>query len=270
MFVDMVLPFGLRSAPLLFTAVADALQWVMQQRWVSWVDHIHYIDDFITKGAPGTLECSKNVAIMKRVFGESNLPTEPEKDEGPATKIGFLGMELDTEALEIRLPLDKLQQLKTKLAAWRKRRACRKRELLSLIGSLSHACKAVRAGRSFLRRLIDLSTTVKQLTRYIRLGPSARSDIEWWYQYSTAWNGISMMSVVNKARPEFKVSIVSDASGSWGCGALNDRDWFQLKWAGLGASSEQNITVKELLPIVIAAALWGPGWVGKTVRAVRL
>ena len=33
------------------------------------------------------------------------------------------------------------------------------------------------------------------------------------------------------------------------------------------ASSEQNITVKELLPIVIAAALWGPGWVGKTVRA---
>ena len=121
-----------------------------------------------------------------------------------------------------------------KLAAWRKRRACRKRELLSLIGSLSHACKAVRAGRSFLRRLIDLSTTVKQLTRYIRLGPSARSDIEWWYQYCTAWNGISMMSVVNKARPEFNVSIVSDASGSWGCGALNDRDWFQLKWAGLG------------------------------------
>ena len=28
-FVDMVLPFGLRSAPLLFTAVADALQWAM-------------------------------------------------------------------------------------------------------------------------------------------------------------------------------------------------------------------------------------------------
>jgi hypothetical protein len=26
-FVDMVLPFGLRSVPLLFMAVADALQW---------------------------------------------------------------------------------------------------------------------------------------------------------------------------------------------------------------------------------------------------
>lgn len=40
---ELVLPFGLRSAPLLFTAVEDALQWAMQQRGTSWVDH--YIDD---------------------------------------------------------------------------------------------------------------------------------------------------------------------------------------------------------------------------------
>ena len=71
-------------------------------------------------------------------------------------EIGFLGMELDTVALEIRLPQAKLQQLQTMLLAWRGRKVCRKRELLSLIGSLSHACKAVQAGRSFLRRLIDL------------------------------------------------------------------------------------------------------------------
>lgn len=76
-----------------------------------------------------------------------------------------------------------------------------------------------------------------------------------------------MMSVVNKANPEFEVSIVSDASGSWGCGALNGQEWFQLKWEGLGSSREQNITVKELLPIVIAAAPWGHTWAGKTVRA---
>lgn len=81
------------------------------------------------------------------------------------------------------------------------------------------------------------------------------------------WNGVSMMSAVNKVRPEFEVSIISDASGSWGCGAMNGREWFQLQWAGHGTSREQNITVKELLPIVLATALWGPGWSGKTVRA---
>ncbi len=45
-YVDNVLPFGLRSAPLLFTAVADALQWIAEQRGIRWV--FHYIDDFIT------------------------------------------------------------------------------------------------------------------------------------------------------------------------------------------------------------------------------
>ena len=79
--MDMVLPFGLHSAPLLFTAVADALQWAMQQKGTSWVDH--YIDDFITMGEPGTQVCAENVSIMKGVFNEAGLPTDPEKDEGP-------------------------------------------------------------------------------------------------------------------------------------------------------------------------------------------
>ena len=50
------------------------------------------------------------------------LPTEPEKDEGPATIIGYLGIELDTEALEIRLPQDKLHRLNAEHAAWRGRK----------------------------------------------------------------------------------------------------------------------------------------------------
>ena len=49
------------------------------------------------------------------------------------------------------------------LATWRGRKACKKRDLLSLIGVLSHASKAVRAGQTFIQRLIDLSTVVKHL-----------------------------------------------------------------------------------------------------------
>ena len=120
-FMDMALPFGLRSAPLLFTALADALLWIMKQRGVTWVDH--YIDDFITAGPPGSSECAHNVATMKAVCEETGLPTEPEKDEGPATVLSFLGMELDTQALEIRLPQEKLSLLQAALSVWRKKKA---------------------------------------------------------------------------------------------------------------------------------------------------
>ena len=109
------------------------LAMAMEHRGVSWLDH--YIDDFFTVGDPGLQGCAINMGIMKGVFAEANIPTEPEKDVGPATVIGMLGIELDTDESEIRLPLEKLEGLKTALESWRGRRACKKRELLSLIGS---------------------------------------------------------------------------------------------------------------------------------------
>ena len=59
--------------------------------------------------------------------------------------------------------------------------------------------------------------------------------------------------------------LVSDASGSWGCGAFWVTRWFQLQWPA--AVSEYHITVKELIPIVLAAAVWEPEWLGLTVEA---
>jgi len=47
-YVDKVLPFGLRSAPIIFTAVANALQFIMEQQGTTWV--VHYLDDFLTLG----------------------------------------------------------------------------------------------------------------------------------------------------------------------------------------------------------------------------
>ncbi len=72
----------------------------------------HYIDDYITVGAGGGDECVRNFRILKQVCQEAGMPTEPEKDEGPATVLVFLGMELDSEKLEIRLPGDKLEKLR--------------------------------------------------------------------------------------------------------------------------------------------------------------
>ena len=190
-FVDMALPFGLRSAPLIFSAVADALAWIMQQQGVGWV--AHYVDDFITVGTPDSGECARYVDIMHKVCEDTAMPVEPEKDEGPATTISFLGLELDSVANEVRLPQNKLQRLRSILGSWRGRKACKKRELLSLIGSLSHACRAVRPGRSYLRRLINLSTSTRQLDQFIRLNREARADMEWWYLFISTWNGTAMM-----------------------------------------------------------------------------
>ena len=53
----------------------------------AWVGH--YINDFVTLRAPDLQECATNVFVMKALCEEAGLPTEQEKDEGPATTICF-------------------------------------------------------------------------------------------------------------------------------------------------------------------------------------
>jgi hypothetical protein len=60
---------------------------------------------------------------------------------------------------------------------------------LSLIGGLSFATKCIPAGRIFLRRLLDLAHSVKQLHHRVRLGPSFQADIDWWLTFLPTWNG---------------------------------------------------------------------------------
>ena len=54
--IDTALPFGLRSAPKIFSAFADALAWIMHRRGVRW--QLHYLDDFLFLGPPKETTCT--------------------------------------------------------------------------------------------------------------------------------------------------------------------------------------------------------------------
>lgn len=62
------------------------------------------------------------------------FPVKVVKTVYPVTLIHLLGVEFDSEQMVLRLPQEKLVKLKCLVAAWRKRKCCRKRELQSLAG----------------------------------------------------------------------------------------------------------------------------------------
>ena len=65
----------------IFTALADALQWVLQHRGVTFV--WHYIDDFIVCGPPTSLECHKSLQIMTSTCEELGVPLVKHKVVSP-------------------------------------------------------------------------------------------------------------------------------------------------------------------------------------------
>ena len=89
-----------------------------------------------------------------------------------------------------------------------------------------------------------------------------RADLEWWHIFLASWNGTSLRQDRLQS-PDF--SIWSNASGSWGCAAVWDSQWFQVAWQNCEEFSEASIAAKEMLPILVAAAVWGRQWVGSTV-----
>ena len=88
-----------------------------------------------------------------------HVPLALEKVEGPSTTISFLGILLDTVRMEIRLPEDKLVRIKDTLSTWLEKKKATKREILSLVGLLQHATKAVRCGRTFVGRMYAAAAT---------------------------------------------------------------------------------------------------------------
>ena len=173
----------------------------------------------------------------------------------------YLGFELDTIKGEIRLPEEKLQRLETLLQSWEDKKSCTKHELDSLIGQLQHATNVIKPDRSFLRRMFVLAKLAKKPWHHIRINASFKADLAWWRTFLRTWNGISMMSMQGDQAPGGAVTL--DASGSWGCGAYSGSQLFQLQWND--NLLNKSIAVKEMVPIIIAAAIWGRSWKGKLI-----
>ena len=74
----------------------------------------------------------------------------------PTTVMVFLGIMIDMVRGELHFLEDKLHRLEESLKEWGDWMVCSRKELESLIGHSNHACKVVRAGRSFLHRMVDL------------------------------------------------------------------------------------------------------------------
>ena len=259
-YIDAALPFGLRSAPKLFNALADALEWIAKRLGIEFL--WHYLDDFITIGRPGSEECTFFLHLLINLCSRLGIPLATEKVEGPSTCLPFLGIEIDSVAQELRLPMVKLSRIHAMLSEWEGKTRCTQKELQSLAGHLQHAASVVRPGRSFLRRLYDLQATVTKPHHHIRLSAGIKSDLAWWRTYIELWNGVSFLTTCAPLPPS--TSFESDASGSWGAGAVWQHRWFQLAWKS-EQERQHNIATLELVPIVISAAVWGRHWQGQSI-----
>ena len=260
-YVDMVLPFGLRSSPAIFCQFADLVRWILHTCYhVPMV--INYSDDFLQVSGHDLLIAQGELDTIKRAFIEMGIPLAgPEKIIGPCHRLPYLGIIIDSLSMTMEITEERYEECMQTLPKWLNKNKCTKTQLKSLIGKLSFVAKVVRPGRLFLRRLIDLSKTVKKGHHHISLNFQAKADISWWYDFLPSW---SRSSLIPESKEVYAsdLRLFSDASDE-GFGAIYGTAWIQGDWSRW--PDKISINYRELFAILAAAETWGQGWKGKRV-----
>ena len=68
---------------------------------------LHYLDDFLILGPTNSMECLDSLQAALALCNHVGFSVAPHKTEGPASKLVFLGIEVDSESLCLRLPQEK-------------------------------------------------------------------------------------------------------------------------------------------------------------------
>lgn len=105
-YVDRMLPMGLSLSCSLFEKFSTFLHWLVSYKSnLNSLDH--YLDDFIFAGGKLSQDCELLVDTFSGICMEIGVPIAEEKSVGPTAILIFLGLELDSITMTIRIPLKK-------------------------------------------------------------------------------------------------------------------------------------------------------------------
>ena len=246
-YVDMFLPFGLRTAPRIFNLFAEALHWIFETLY-EW-NVTHYLDDFLFVFPAGT-DSDPISKTFDQVLATFGLSKAAEKDSQGRVVV-HLGFEFDSSAMEIRLPPNKKQRALDAINSLLSSSTVSLSSLESTLGFLSHCCQVVPLGRPFLRHLYSL---ISRCTTQ-----RAAKDLRWWLRFLTSWSAVSM---IQPSRPIY--DIATDASGIKGIGGVFQRQVFSKRIPA--RHRLKHINWKEMFAVLYAFLLWHQSWRGGSVR----
>ena len=252
LYFDVCLPMGLRSSSNIFEKFSTALQFICKENGIENI--VHYLDDFLIINKSRE-SCQRDLDTFLSICAYLGVPIAKDKTFQPSQVLDFLGYEINTCLEIIKLPLDKINKCINLLQSFIERKKCKLRELQSLLGLLMFTTRVVMPGRAFLKRLYA-KTANKKPHYFIHFNAQDKADFTVWIHFLTNYNGISLYKehfFMNSQTLE----LYTDSSISFGCGGVFKNKWFSVAWPSVWYK-EQNITLLELLPILMSVENWAP------------
>lgn len=215
------MPFGLSSAPYIFTKIMRTVVAALRERGFL---SVIYLDDFLLFG-DSLKDCSINVRETLLLLDNLGFIINKEKCELiPSQERKYLGFILNSSEMSISLPEDKRSTLIDRLERFSTKRSCKIRDFASLIGSLNSICRTISYGTIYIRdferqKFLACLESNDDYDSQMSLPSSLHSDFEWW---------LTRLRTPPISRPlqgrDFAHEIFSDASPTgWGASMDENR-----------------------------------------------
>ena len=234
----------------MFHRLAQAVTRMLARRGFRTI--LAYLDDFLIIGDTKH-EFELAYYELIKILTDFGFNINWEKAVAPTQLLTFLGTEIDTVLRQLCLPDSKLCELRQLLSDTLLKRSITKRELQSLVGKLNFAARVVFGGRTFLRRLIDVTNTLSRPHHYVRINTSLRADLSWWASFLTVFNGKAFfVASTPTALEEFSTDACPIRGGGFFQG-----DCFYTNWATDHPDlRDAHINLKETCTVFVALHRW--------------
>jgi hypothetical protein len=266
-FYDMCLPQGCSISCATFEKFATFLEWQLLS--VSQAKNaMHYLDDFFFGGKVGTNECDKLMDNFDNLCKDFGVPVAQEKTVGPVQIIVFLGLEIDSIEMVVRIPLSKLQELKKIIEEAMPKKKITLKALQSITGLLNFCLRAIPPGRAFCRRFYEAMSVASKPHHFIRVNRGMREDFKMWLMFLDCFNGSCIFPKLFWSS-NFDIHLYTDAAGNpdLGCAAFLKPRWIYFQWpeSWIPSGVFKDLTFLELVPIILAFITWGEEFKGQKV-----
>ena len=187
-YVDVSMPFGARASSCFMQRVANFITRILADEGIA---AIMYLDDIVVV-APSLDIANRHYTRVRELLQELGLPEAPDKAQPPSHRVRWLGIDVDSQAMSLSIPQDKVQEALAAVERHIHARAINKRQLQSLIGRLVHVAKCVEPARIFISRLLQAFRAFGD-GNVIKVTSDMRADMAWFLEFMVPWNGVSLI-----------------------------------------------------------------------------
>ena len=271
------LAFGLRHSGLQGQKLTDALAWIHRRRGLDTIlekmyNVVNYSDDLggcETEKARAT----ESFAQLKWLLEDLGLEESTKKAESPSKQMTYLGVMFDSSKMEMRVPPDKLAEIKAEIGQWARKSTITKKNLQSLLGKLFWVSRVVRFARVFMGRLLQQLRTMAGLgdNVKVKLTDESRKDLRWWNRYLDHFNGVQLivdedpflLELDQMLDRPFEVC-AGDATPTGG-GAWYGNQYWSRQLPIENQDPNIGIHIKEFWVVIASSRLWGDDWSGRSI-----